>query len=125
MKNNKGFTLAEMLIVVAIIAVLVSVAIPVFADKLEAAKEAVDVSNIRTAYGIGATMLMTGEIDEETPYYYNGASLTVDPPEEGCGKGTTREGSKVEFQDYNGTSDVEGMYIVVYAEDGKILVEWV
>ena len=34
-KNNKGFTLAELLIVVAIIAVLVAIAIPVFTSQLE------------------------------------------------------------------------------------------
>ena len=124
MKNNKGFTLAEMLIVVAIIAVLVSVAIPVFADKLEAAKEAVDVSNMRTAYGIAATMLMTGELDEGVPYYYNGASLTLDPPEKGCGKGTTREGSKVEYLDYNAATDVKGLFLIAYVEEGEIRIEW-
>lgn len=33
--NRKGFTLAELLIVVAIIAVLVAVAIPIFGSQLE------------------------------------------------------------------------------------------
>ena len=38
-KNKKGFTLAELLIVVAIIAVLVAISIPVFAkQKLKARK---------------------------------------------------------------------------------------
>ncbi|MGO4946443.1 type IV pilin protein [Blautia sp. Sow4_E7] len=36
-KSRKGFTLAELLIVVAIIAVLVAVAIPVFGSQLEKA----------------------------------------------------------------------------------------
>ena len=48
--NKKGFTLAELLIVVAIIAVLVAVAIPVFTTQLEKSREATDVSNIRSAY---------------------------------------------------------------------------
>jgi len=51
MKNNrKGFTLAELLIVVAIIAVLVAVAIPVFTSQLEKSREATDVANLRSAY---------------------------------------------------------------------------
>ena len=51
MKNNrKGFTLAELLIVVAIIAVLVAIAIPIFTNQLEKAREATDLSNIRAAY---------------------------------------------------------------------------
>lgn len=49
-KNNKGFTLAELLIVVAIIAVLVAIAIPVFSTQLEKSREATDVANVRSAY---------------------------------------------------------------------------
>ena len=51
MKNNKkGFTLMEMLIVVAIIAVLVAIAIPVLNTTLEKSREAVDAANLRSAY---------------------------------------------------------------------------
>ena len=49
-KNKKGFTLAELLIVVAIIAVLVAIAIPVFTTQLEKSREATDMSNLRAAY---------------------------------------------------------------------------
>ena len=49
--NNKGFTLAELLIVVAIIAVLVAIAIPVFTTQLERARETADLANLRSAYG--------------------------------------------------------------------------
>ena len=50
MLNKKGFTLAELLIVVAIIAVLVAIAIPVFTTQLEKSREATDISNLRAAY---------------------------------------------------------------------------
>jgi len=53
--NNKGFTLAELLIVVAIIAVLVAIAIPVFNAQLEKAREATDLANIRSAYAVVVT----------------------------------------------------------------------
>ena len=49
-KSRKGFTLAELLIVVAIIAVLVAVAIPVFGSQLEKSREAADLANVRAAY---------------------------------------------------------------------------
>ena len=49
-RNKKGFTLAELLIVVAIIAVLTAIAIPVFTSQLEKSREATDLSNIRAAY---------------------------------------------------------------------------
>ena len=52
--NKKGFTLAELLIVVAIIAVLVAIAIPVFTSQLEKARQATDVANLRAAYAESA-----------------------------------------------------------------------
>ncbi len=48
--NKKGFTLAELLIVVAIIAVLVAIAIPIFSSQLEKSKAATDAANIRACY---------------------------------------------------------------------------
>ena len=53
--NKKGFTLAELLIVVAIIAVLVAIAIPVFSSQLEKAKQSTDAANIRSAYAEAIT----------------------------------------------------------------------
>ena len=47
--NKKGFTLIEMLVVIAIIAVLVSIVIPVVGSATEKAKEAADAANIRAA----------------------------------------------------------------------------
>lgn len=51
MKNKRnGFTLTELLIVVAIIGVLVAVSIPVFSQQLEKSREATDLANVRSAY---------------------------------------------------------------------------
>ncbi len=50
LNEKKGFTLAELLIVVAIIAVLVAIAIPIFNTQLERAREATDLANVRAAY---------------------------------------------------------------------------
>ena len=58
-KNNKGFTLAELLIVVAIIAVLVAIAIPVFTAQLEKSREATDIANVRSAYATIMTEYLT------------------------------------------------------------------
>lgn len=48
--SKKGFTLAELLVVVAIIGVLVAIAIPVFSSATEKAKQAADLANIRGWY---------------------------------------------------------------------------
>lgn len=62
--TKKGFTLAELLIVVAIIAVLVAVAIPVFTSQLEKAREATDEANIRAAYAQCASSALTGVAED-------------------------------------------------------------
>ena len=46
-KQNKGFTLAELLIVVAIIGVLVAISIPIFTSQLRKARVAVNQANAR------------------------------------------------------------------------------
>ena len=49
-RNDQGFTLMEMLIVIAIIAVLIAIAIPIFTSTLERSREATDAANIRSNY---------------------------------------------------------------------------
>lgn len=49
-QNSRGFTLAELLITVAIIGVLVAISIPIFASQTEKSREATDLSNVRAAY---------------------------------------------------------------------------
>ena len=65
-KNKKGFTLAELLIVVAIIAVLVAIAIPIFNAQLEKARESTDVANVRDYYAEVAVALIDGTLDAGT-----------------------------------------------------------
>ena len=67
-RNKKGFTLAELLIVVAIIAVLVAIAIPVFTNQLEKSREATDIANVRSAYA----EVMTQYLEDGTTH-----SMTV------------------------------------------------
>lgn len=51
MREEKGgFTLAELLIVVAIVGVLVAIAIPVFTAQLDKANAATDEANARSGY---------------------------------------------------------------------------
>ena len=66
MKNKKGFTLMEMLIVVAIIAILIAIAIPTFASSLNKARVATDEANIRSGYAsVMAQVLTDDKIDVE------------------------------------------------------------
>lgn len=62
MKNEKGFTLGELLIVVAIIAVLVAVSIPIFTGKIEKTRRAVDLQTARTIESILANAINDGTV---------------------------------------------------------------
>ena len=59
LRKNGGFTLVEMLIVVAIIAILIAVSIPMVGSALERAREATDQANERAAIGAAETKFLT------------------------------------------------------------------
>lgn len=67
--NKKGFTLAELLVVVAIIAVLVAISIPIFTSQLEKSREAVDAANIRAAYAEISADALTGDLPANMSKY--------------------------------------------------------
>ena len=48
-ENKKGFTLAELLVVVAIVGILVAISIPVFTAQLSKARKATNNANLRAA----------------------------------------------------------------------------
>lgn len=50
----------EMLIVIAIIAVLIAIAIPLFSSQLEKTREATDLTNVRSAYAQVSTEALLG-----------------------------------------------------------------
>lgn len=73
--NKKGFTLAELLIVVAILAVLIAIAIPIFSAQLEKAKESTDAANIRAAYAEVAVLALD---DPDTAHSKGGKFVQSD-----------------------------------------------
>ncbi len=70
--NKKGFTLAELLIVVAIIAVLVAISIPIFSAQLEKAREATDAANIRASYAEAMAAFLTDDSQNQA-----GSTVTI------------------------------------------------
>ena len=56
--NKKGFTLIEMLVVIAIIAVLVAIIIPVTVSATTKANAATDAANLRSVLGQANSLLM-------------------------------------------------------------------
>jgi len=64
--NKKGFTLMEMMIVIAIIVILVAIAVPSFSSSLDKANKGTDAANLRAAKAAG----LVKAVDEEDGTYY-------------------------------------------------------
>lgn len=84
LRRNGGFTLVEMLIVVAIIAILIAVSIPLVSNALEKAKHATDAANERAAKAEIILQYLAdedavidgtkGKIEFDHVYYYDAAN---------------------------------------------------
>ena len=118
-KRDGGFTLMEMLIVVAIIAVLIAIAIPIFTSQLEKSREATDMANVRSAYAtVSADYLTNAD---------NDASMTVKANQtqsgwqtEGGGKLTTMVNGKESTISYD--AKTSGSYTVKITKSGTVSV---
>ena len=64
LKSKKGFTLMEMLIVIAIIVILLAIAIPSFNNSLNKAKTAADEANVRSYYAEVMVKNMTADTNK-------------------------------------------------------------
>ena len=117
--NNKGFTLMEMLIVVAIIAVLVAIAIPVFTNSLEKAREATDAANLRSAYAECAVAMLSDTTDAK------GYSKKVDPVQTVAGFAHLGDDAKIADVTIKGNDGLSAIkkgtpVYVNYAADGTL-----
>lgn len=135
-KNEKGFTLAELLIVVAIIGVLVAISIPIFTSQLEKAREATDLANIRAAKAaavaayldeekIGDKQLGSTQTEDVTLYYdaNNGKLVALSTGVTKYGKGTTTVGSESNDQlGYKPNKAAADVFTVTIAKDGTVTI---
>lgn len=121
-KKEKGFTLMELLIVLAIVSVLVAIAIPVFAKQIEKSREAADLANVRSAYA----ELMVKVLAEEKP-----ASVTVGLKQKEAGwqtklpitvGGVTFNGTVT--ANWIGTPIGGGICVVSYDRDKGAIFTW-
>ena len=125
MKQNKnGFTLMEMLIVIAIIAVLIAVAIPVFASQLEKAREATDLANVRSAYAQVSTEALLGNSEATVTVNLKQKQAdwqSVDPVNIG---GIVHSKSQGDTVNWIGVAEPNGTCVVSYKEDYGIILNW-
>ena len=127
-KLNKkgGFTLVEMLIVLAIIAILIAVSIPLINSSLEKAREATDAANVRAAKAEGAIVFLAGgtikgntsatEPGTSFTCWYNAADGELTTTKDECGQGT----SAGTDPDRAG----QGIKVTADAAAGTVSAEW-
>ena len=128
--NKKGFTLAELLIVVAIIAVLVAIAIPVFTTRLEQSRETTDIANLRSAYAAAQVAALSGGEDgkklaDGTYYYDPNNGVGVSTTQTALGKGTGTDGKAdhsalPSVVKYTNTDDVRDAAIEIVLTNGVV-----
>lgn len=109
LKKNGGFTLIEMLIVVAIIAILVVVSIPMVGSSLDNAKTQTDAANLRAAKAAGTIEYLTNDGFTSGNYDAADGTITSETPSPGYGQSNAHKGD----------------YIVVSVEaDGTVTAKW-
>lgn len=131
--NKKGFTLAELLIVVAIIAVLVAVSIPIFTSKLEKTREETDIANMRAAKaavvaaylneedGLGSTV----SADVIKWYDADAGILSDGEPNVKYGKGTATKGGCQPFMGYTEETVAANKALhLTIKSDGTVTMSW-
>ena len=101
-RNRKGFTLAELLIVVAIIGVLVAVSIPIFTAQLRKAKVATDQANARAAKAAFVAYYLDDSNSTSTALYYDADKGIAVPT-------TTTVAAYGKTSDAKGTDNIDGV----------------
>lgn len=76
--NKKGFTLAELLIVVAIIGVLVAISIPIFTAQLKKARLATNQANARAGYAMVVQNVLSPNTEALKPAATGDTTYTYD-----------------------------------------------
>lgn len=142
-RNVKGFTLAELLVVVAIIGILVAVSIPIFMSQLENSREATDMANLRAAKAEATSVYMTAvgtgvavrnvawndskNVSDGFTAYYDADSgeLSTEVPS-GYGKGTESIGSpRNTGMNYDPAVNYVDQYIIVTVDsEGHCSFGW-
>ena len=123
-QNRSGFTLMEMLIVIALIAVLVAIAIPAIASQLERSREAADLANVRAAYAQVSAEALLGD-----PQF----TVTVDLKQKQADwqsanpvniGGIVHDKNQGDTDNWKGVAAPNGTCIVSYNKDHGIILTW-
>ena len=114
----------EMLIVIALIAVLIAIAIPVFASQLEKSREATDLANVRAAYAQVSTEAQLGNFEATVTVDLKQKQAdwqSVDPVNIG---GIVHYKGQGDTDNWKGVASPNGTCVVSYSADHGIIFTW-
>ena len=114
----------EMLIVIALIAVLIAIAIPVFASQLEKSREATDLANVRAAYAQVSTEAQLGNFEATVTVDLKQKQAdwqSVDPVNIG---GIVHYKGQGDTDNWKGVATPNGTCVVSYDKNYGIILTW-
>ena len=114
----------EMLIVIAIIAVLIAIAIPVFASQLEKSREAADLANVCSAYAQVSAEALLGDPTATVTVDLKQKQAdwqSLDPVNIG---GIVHYKKQGDTDNWKGVAAPNGTCVVSYHEDYGIILTW-
>ena len=114
----------EMLIVIAIVAVLISVAVPVPSSQLERSREAVDLANVRAAYAQVSTEALLGNTHVTVTVNLKQKQAgwqSVDPVNIG---GIVHSNGAGNTDNWQGDAEPDGTCKVTYDETHGVVLTW-
>lgn len=114
----------EMLIVIAIVAVLISIAIPVLSSQLERSREAVDLANVRAAYAQVSTEALLGKTDVTVTVNLKQKQAgwqSADPVNIG---GIVHSNGDKDTDNWKGDAAPDGSCVVSYDATHGVVLKW-
>jgi len=135
-RKNYGFSMVELIIVIAIMAVLVGVVTPMFIKYVESSREAIDIQNMDSAYQLASAVYAEDPEAHGTYYYFfDGNEIRQGTTPVGYGKGSVVNQHKIYDKpccskgEYDPSQDYTGRYLIIvfpepYVGEQKVHVHW-
>ena len=124
--NKKGFTLVELVIVVAVMAILVAVAIPAISTITDTAEEQVIASNCRTIESLMKLAEAEAEAEGTTTAYEQKlyeSKLGIEPNDDGYVYWYDTQSGKVTYSGSDDATAPEKGYTITFEEMGEVTDE--